>query len=158
MILNTTKSETETLPGLRKAAMLMIVLGEHASADLMKHLNEEEVQKISREVARVTAISADEAEIILNEFHHIATAGEYVARGGVDFARNLLSRAFTPEQATRYQERLVKTLGTDATSFDVIQKADPQQLAKFIYGEHPQTIALVLSHLMPTQAAALLGS
>jgi flagellar motor switch protein FliG len=158
MILNTTKSETETISGLRKAAMLLIVLGEQASADMMQHLSEDDVQKVSREVARITAISAEQAEVVLNDFHQITTAGSYVARGGIDYARKLLMRAFSPETAKRLLDRLSKALGTEAASFDAIQKADPQQLAKFIHNEHPQTIALVLSHLNPSQAAALLTS
>ncbi|MDR3700479.1 MAG: flagellar motor switch protein FliG [Candidatus Sulfopaludibacter sp.] len=156
MILNTTKEET--LPGLRKAAMLLIVLGEQASAALLQQLNEEEVQRVSREVAKLTAISGEQAESVLNEFNHLSTAGDYVARGGIDYARKLLQRAFSPDQAKRLLDRLAKALGADAASFDAIQKADPQQLAKFIHNEHPQTIALVLSHLNSTQAAALLTS
>jgi flagellar motor switch protein FliG len=156
MIVNT-KTE-ESLSGLRKAAMLLIVLGEQASADMLQHLSEDDVQKVSREVARITAISSDQAESVLNEFHQISTAGSYVARGGIEYARKVLQRAFTPEMAKRLLDRLAKALGTEAASFDAIQKADPSQLAKFIHNEHPQTIALVLSHLNPSQAAALLTS
>jgi len=158
MIVNTNRSEVETLPGLRKAAMLLIVLGEQASADILQHLSEEEVNKVTKEIAKITSISADHAEVILNEFHQISTAGDYVARGGMDFARSLLMKAFPPERAKRLQERLAKAMGAEAASFDALQRADPQQLAKFIHKEHPQTIALVLSHLTPTQAAALLAS
>jgi flagellar motor switch protein FliG len=159
MILNTTKtSEAEAITGLRKAAMLLIVLGEQASAELLQQLAEDEVQKVSREVAKLTAISSEQAEGILNEFHHLSTAGDYVARGGIEFARKLLQRAFNPDTAKRMLERLTRALGADASSFDAIEKADPQQLAKFIHNEHPQTIALVLSHLNSTQAAALLTS
>jgi len=158
MILNTTHNEAETLPSLRKAAILLVALGEGSSAELLQQLNEEEVQKVSREVAKLTAISAEQAESVLEEFHNIATAGDYVARGGIDFARKLLMRAFEPEHAKRLLDRLTKALGADAASFDAIQKADPQQLAKFIHNEHPQTIALVLSHLNYSQAAALLTS
>jgi flagellar motor switch protein FliG len=156
MILNTIKEEA--IPGLRKAAMLLVVLGEQSSAELLQQLSEEDVQKVSREVARITAISGDQSEIVLQEFHHLATAGDYVARGGVDYARKLLMRAFNPDIAKRLLDRLTKALGSEAASFDAIQKADPQQLAKFIHNEHPQTIALVLSHLNSTQAAALLNS
>ena len=156
MILNT-KSE-ETITGLRKAAMLLIVLGEQASADLMQHLSEEDVQKVSREVARITSISSEQAEVVLNEFHQISTAGAYMARGGIEYAKKMLMRAFSPDVAKRLLDRLAKALGTEAASFDAIQKADPQQLAKFIHNEPPQTIALVLSHLNPSQAAALLTS
>jgi flagellar motor switch protein FliG len=158
VILNTTKSESDSLSGLRKAAMLLVVLGEQTSADLLQHLTEDEVQKVSREVARLTSITSEQAELVLQEFHHISTAGDYVARGGIDYARKLLLRAFSPEHGKKLLDRLAKALGAEATSFDAIEKADPQQLAKFIHNEHPQTIALVLSHLNFTQAAALLTS
>ena len=156
MILNTTKEES--ISGVRKAAMLLVVLGEQASAELLQQLSEEDVQKVSREVAKITAISAEQAESVLGDFHHISTAGDYVARGGIDFARKLLMTAFSPDVARRLLDRLTKALGAEAASFDAIQKADPGQLAKFIHNEHPQTIALVLSHLNQTQAAALLTS
>jgi flagellar motor switch protein FliG len=157
LILNTTKSE-EGLSNLRKAAMLLVVLVEQTSAEMLQHLSEEEVQKVSREVAKITALSAEQAEAVLQEFHHLSIAGHYVARGGVDYARKLLLRAFHPDQAKRLLDRLSKALGADAESFDAIEKADPQQLAKFIHSEHPQTVALVLSHLNSLQAAALLSS
>src|SRR4051794_39789392 len=159
MILNTTKtSEVEVITGLRKAAMLLIVLGEQTSAELLQQLAEDEVQKVSREVAKLTAISGEQAEGSLNEFHHLSTAGDDVARGGIESARKLLHRAFNPDIPKRMLDRLTRALGADAPSFDAIEKADPQQLAKFIHNEHPQTIALVLSHLNSTQAAALLTS
>jgi flagellar motor switch protein FliG len=157
MILNTTKSE-EGITGIRKAAMLLVVLGEQASAELLQQLSEEDVQKVSREVAKIVSISGEQAETVLNEFHHISTAGDYVARGGMEFAKKLLMAAFAPDIAKRLLDRLTKALGAEAASFDAIQKADPGQLAKFIHNEHPQTIALVLSHLNQTQAAALLTS
>ena len=125
---------------------------------MLQQLDEEEVQKVSREVARITAISAEQAEAVLEEFYQLSTAGDYVARGGIDYARKLLMSAFGPDQAKRLLDRLTKALGAEAASFDALQKADPQQLAKFIHNEHPQTIALVLSHLNSSQAAALLSS
>src|SRR5215831_18426489 len=96
MILNTTKApEAEMIEPLRKAAMLLIVLGEQTSAELLQCLSEEDVQKVSREVAKITAISAEQAENVLNEFHHLSAAGDYVARGGIEYAPKLLLRAFT---------------------------------------------------------------
>src|SRR5215831_10548418 len=136
MIMNTTKAESEVLPNLRKAAMLLVVLGEATSAQLLQQLSEDDVQKVSREVAKLTAISAEQAETVLEEFHQISNAGDYVARGGIDYARKLLLRAFEPDHAKRLLDRLTKALGADAASFDAIQKSDPQQLAKFIHNEH----------------------
>jgi flagellar motor switch protein FliG len=157
MIMNVVKAEGE-LTSLRKAAMLLVILGEGPSALLLQQFTEDEVQKISREVAKISSISPEQCEGVLEEFHQMSTAGDYVSRGGMDYARKLLTRAFDPEHSKRLMDRLSKAFGADATSFDGIQKADPQQLAKFIHNEHPQTIALVLSHLNYSQAAALLTS
>lgn len=146
------------LSGLRKAAILMITLGDQASSEILKQLDEDEVQAIGREVARVTAIPTEHAEAVLEEFYQMSVAHDYVLKGGLDYARKLLVNAFGPEQAKRILDRVLKALGADAASFDALQKADPQQLAKFIHNEHPQTIALILSHLNSSQAAALLFS
>ncbi|MFN0170853.1 MAG: flagellar motor switch protein FliG [Bryobacteraceae bacterium] len=146
------------VPGLRKAAILILVLGDEASAEILRNLEEDEVQTLSREVAKLSAVSAEQAESILEEFHDMSLAHDYVLKGGIDYARRLLISAYGPEHAKKLLDRLMKSMGTDMVSFDVLQKADPQQLAKFIHNEHPQTIALVLSHLNPTQAASLLVS
>jgi len=113
---------------------------------------------IGREVARITSISNDQAETILEEFYQMSMARDYVLKGGIDYARKMLLNAFGPEHATKLLDRLVKTLGSEIASFDTLQRADPQQLAKFIHNEHPQTIALILSHLNASQAAGLLTS
>lgn len=156
MIQNTDKPKL--IPGVRKAALLMIILGEQASGEILKVLDEEEVQQISREVARVTSITSEQAETVLDEFYQMTVAQNYVLKGGLDYARKLLHNAFGPDQSRKVLDRLVKALGAETASFDALQKADPQQLAKFIHNEHPQTIALVLSHLDPSQAAGLLAS
>jgi flagellar motor switch protein FliG len=146
------------MPGVRKAAMLMILLGENTSAELAKQLSEEEVQVISREIARVSQITSDEADIALEEFHQMVMTRDFIVKGGLDYAKKMLMNAFGPEAAKKLMDRVIKALGHDVANFDVLHKADPQQLAKFIHSEHPQTIALVLSHLNPSQAAALLVS
>jgi flagellar motor switch protein FliG len=148
----------ELISGVRKAAMLLVLLGEEASGQLMRELSEDEVQAVSREVARISTIQTEEAESVLEEFYQMCMAREYVSRGGIDYARKLLLTAFGPDAARKLVDRLVKTLGNDTAAFDALQKADPQQLAKFIHSEHPQTIAFILSHLSPSQAAALLVS
>jgi len=143
---------------MQKAATLLILLGEQASAEILKQLDEEEIQLVSREVARVSSISSEQAEGLLEEFYDMTLAREYVLKGGVEYARKLLVSAFGPESAQRLLDRLMKTLGSELASFDELQKADPQQLAKFIHNEHPQMVALILSHLNASQAAALLIS
>jgi flagellar motor switch protein FliG len=147
-----------TLPGIRKAAILMIMIGPEASSAIFRSLDEDEVHRISREIARVQTMTPEDAEGVLEEFYQMSVAHEYVLKGGVDYARKVLDNAFGPEQARRIFDRLMKTLSAETVSFDALQKADPQQLAKFIHSEHPQTIALILSHLNPPQAAGLLSS
>jgi flagellar motor switch protein FliG len=134
------------------------MLGEEYSADIIRNLDDDEVAKIGREVARLSSISADQAEAVLQEFHQMSLAQDYVVKGGMDYARKLLVAAFGPGTAKKLLDRLSKSLAADSANFDAIQKADPQQLAKFIQSEHPQTIALILSHLSPSQAAGLLFS
>ncbi len=159
MIQNLEKdSPNSSLPGIRKAAILMVILGEQISGEILKQLDEEEVQSLGREVARVVSIGNDQAEDILEEFYQMSVARDYVLKGGIDYAKKMLMNAFGPEHAKKMVDRLVKTLGSETASFDTLQKADPQQLAKFIHNEHPQTIALILSHLNASQAAGLLIS
>ena len=136
----------------------MITLGEEVSAGILRLLEDEEVDEIGREVARVSLISSEQSESILEEFYEMAIAHDCVVKGGVDYARKMLFSAFPNEQANKLFDRLMKSLGSEAANFDALQKADPQQLAKFIHSEHPQTIALILSHLNSSQAAGLLFS
>src|SRR5580700_5384376 len=140
------------LPGIRKAAILMIILGEKTSAEILRQMEEDEVQAIGREVARVTSITSEQSEVILEEFYQMSIAHDYVLKGGIDYARKMLMQAFPPDHAKKLLDRLLKALGSETASFDTLQKADPQQLARFIHSEHPQTIALVLSHLNASQA------
>jgi flagellar motor switch protein FliG len=150
------KPDTERLSGLRKVAILMIMIGDEASSGILRELDDDEIQAISREIARVQMLTSEEAEGTLEEFYQMGVAHEYVVKGGVEYARKVLIQAFGPEQAKKMLDRLMKSLGNETLSFDALQKADPQQLAKFIHNEHPQTIALILSHLNPSQAAGLL--
>src|SRR5208283_908910 len=137
----------EPLMGIRKAAMLLILIGDKASGEIVKQLSDDEVQMVSREIARLDSISAEQAEALLEEFYQMNMAHDFVVRGGIDYARKMLMSAFGPEVAKKLIDRLSKALGGDYENLDILQKADPQQLAKFIHNEHPQTIALVLSHL-----------
>lgn len=146
------------IPGARKAAILTVILGELVSAEIFKELEDEEIHRIGREVAKIGSVTSEEAEGILEEFYQMSLAQDYVHKGGLEYARKVLVNAFGPEHAKKLLDRLMKALGNEGATFDALQKADPQQLAKFIHSEHPQTIALVLSHLNPSQAAGLLQS
>ena len=156
--MQTAKSPAEqlNLTGLRKAAILLVLLGEDASSLVYRNLPEEEVQKLTEEIAELDYISPDVAGLVLQEYHSLTVTQEYLSQGGAEYAKQLLVKAFGDdgaksllEQVTRFQERR-------ATTLDSLQKADPQQLVMFVEGEHPQTIALVLSHMGVKSASALL--
>jgi flagellar motor switch protein FliG len=150
--------QPQTLNGNQKIAALLATLGQTASAQIIKHLNEDEVQRVSQAIAQLDRLGSEQAEQVLEEYHQMMVAQQYVVKGGIDYARNMLMSAFGPEVATRLLERMKEKMAAELTNFDAIQKADPTQLARFIHDEHPQTIALVLSHLGPAQAATLLCS
>jgi flagellar motor switch protein FliG len=154
----TNLEQAPPVPGVRKAAILMVILGEQTSAEILRNMDDDEVQSIGREVARITSINNEQAETILEEFYQMSVARDYVLKGGIDYAKKMLMNAFGPEHAKKLLDRLMKTLGSETANFDTLQKADPQQLAKFIHNEHPQTIALILSHLNASQAAGLVVS
>jgi flagellar motor switch protein FliG len=142
------------LSGTKKAAILVLALGEEASAEMFKHLHEDEIEKIAKEVAALGPVPSETGERVLAEFNHLTRAANYVTRGGVDYARRLLQRSFGPEVATRILDRVVRSFKTTA-GFATLEKTDPQQLSKFILAEHPQTIALILAHLNASNAAQL---
>jgi len=145
------------MKGAQKAAILLIMLGDQASAEIIKHLSEDDVQLVTREIARMKKIQPEQAEAVLEEFYTMTTARDYVVSGGMDYAKSVLINAFGPETARKLLDRVVKAMGAHMANFDAVQKADPQQLAKSLHSEHPQTIALVLAHLNPSQAAGLLA-
>jgi hypothetical protein len=121
MILNPSAAETQT--GLQKAAMLLVSLGEECSAEILKHLSEDEVDAITRAITRLPNINSQQAESVLNEFHQMTVAQDFVMKGGMDYARKMLSKAFGPEVAKRLGDRLVKAVGTDGAAIDVLQRA-----------------------------------
>ena len=142
------------IPGLRKAAIVMLLLGEERAAEVFKHLNEEEIEAIAQEMAELGPVSTQLSERVMDEFHQVAIAAEYVTRGDLDYARRVLNKTLGADQARRIIDRVVRSFQSTA-GFTSLEKADPQQLSKFILGEHPQTIALILAHLNPSSAAQL---
>jgi flagellar motor switch protein FliG len=145
------------IPGIRKAAMLLVLIGDQASAAVLKELKESEVHSVAREVAKLESISGDYAESLLTEFFQLSVARDSFRVGGTEYAGKMLVGAFGTDAARNVMEQLGRMEG-DYANLDRLQNADPQQLAKFIINEHPQTIALMLSHLNAGQAAALLAS
>ncbi|HEX4596118.1 MAG TPA: flagellar motor switch protein FliG [Bryobacteraceae bacterium] len=143
------------LSGPQKAAILLVTLGEKLGGEILKQLNEEEVKSVSKAIARLEKVTPSETESVLEEFCQSALGSG--GRGGFDYAKRMLSNAFGPEGAKRLAENLPKS-GRGNKNIESLQKADPQQLSRFIEGEHPQTIALILSHLSAAQAASLISN
>ena len=147
-----------SLSGLQKAAIVLLSLGSTMSAEILKKMPEEDVDEISAAIAALDPITPKQVEAVLHEFQTAVTSRDVSVRGGVEHAREILTEAFGRDYATRLVDRVTKSLDQDALDFGRFRRVDPQQLAKFIQDEHPQTIALVLSHLDPSQAAALMAS
>jgi flagellar motor switch protein FliG len=146
----------QVIPGPKKAAILSLMLGEDVASEIFKFLHEDEIERIAKEVAGLGSIPPESGETVLEEFHHMAMAAAYVARGGVEFAQQLLLKSLKPEHARRIIDRVVRSFQSTA-GFTSLAKADPQQLSKFILAEQPQTIALILAHLDSSHAAQLLS-
>lgn len=146
----------QSVNGLQKAAILMIALGPDKSAKIVQHLNESEIEQLTLEMANVRKISAEQRDSVVDEFHQMCMANDYIAQGGVDYARDVLERALGEQRAFEIITRLSSSL--KMRPFDLVRRTDPKQLLSFIQGEHPQTIALIMTHLPPEKAATILSS
>ncbi len=144
------------IPGLRKAAILMVMLGEDAASEIYRHLPPTEVEQVTKEIAGLNRVDPDMATGVLEEFHRLVLTGDYVSQGGTEYANKLLVKAFGKEGAADLLQQVAQAAEMSGTKLDSLRKADPQQLAKFIEGEHPQTIALILAHLESKQASTVL--
>jgi flagellar motor switch protein FliG len=139
------------------AASLFVLIGETASAEVLKHLTEAEIESISRAISNAGPVGAEEAEKSAEELYQTLTANRYVAEGGVDYAKKVILRTLGAGPAKRIMERLSSSYA-NANSFDAIDRLNPIQLSQFIQNEHPQTIALILAHLSVGASALLLES
>ncbi|ASV65957.1 flagellar motor switch protein FliG [Cytobacillus sp. FSL W7-1323] len=149
------KREKKNLSGRQKAAILLISLGPDIASNVYKHLSEEEIEKLTLEISGVRKVDTEAKEEVLDEFHQIALAQDYIAQGGIGYAKTVLEKALGNEQATAIINRLTSSL--QVRPFDFARKADPTQILNFIQNEHPQTIALILSYLEPQQAGQILS-
>lgn len=150
------KVQQATLTGRQKAAILLISLGPEVSAQIFKHLRDEEIEQLTLEIANVRKVDNVEKESILAEFHQICLAQEFISQGGIAYAKDILEKALGSQKALDIINRLTATL--QVRPFDFARKADPAQILNFIQNENSQTIALVLSYLQPEQASIILSS
>ncbi|QGH34534.1 flagellar motor switch protein FliG [Gracilibacillus salitolerans] len=148
-------AKRQQLTGKQKAAILLISLGPDVSAQVYKHLTPEEIEKLTLEISSVKKVDGTQKDEILEQFHEIAMAQDYISQGGISYAKTVLEKALGEEKAGDILNRLTSSL--QVKPFDFARKAEPNQIINFIQNEHPQTIALVLSYLDSEQSAQILS-
>jgi len=144
------------LTGREKAAILLIALGKERASQIYKHLREDEIEQLTLEIANLTKVEADVKNQVIEEFYQLCLAQNYIAEGGIEYAKDILERALGSQKALEIINRLTSSL--QVRPFDFVRKADPSQILNFIQNEHPQTIALILAYLQPQQAAEIISS
>ena len=144
------------LDGLEKSAILLISLGPEKSSKIFKHLKEDEIEQLTLEIANTGSISPQLKEEVLKEFYEVCLAQQYIAEGGIAYAKELLEKALGEEKAKDVIGKLTASL--QVRPFEFIRKTDPSQLLNFIQDEHPQTIALILSYLPSGQSAQVMSA
>ncbi|WP_250229351.1 flagellar motor switch protein FliG [Anaeropeptidivorans aminofermentans] len=141
--------------GRQKAGILLITLGPEKSAQIFKHLKEEEIEAITLEIANITTVLPEVKEAVLDEFYQICLAQQYITEGGITYAKQILEKALGEQKAFEIISKMTSSL--QVRPFDFVRKADANQVINFIQNEHPQTIALILSYLKPQQAGQVLS-
>ncbi len=143
------------LTGRQKAAIFLVTLGSDISAEIFKHLREDEIEALTFEIARLENVEPDMRDQVLMEFRELMMAQDFITTGGIDYARELLEKSLGSQKAVDIINRLTSSLQT--RPFDFIRRTDPSHLLNFIQQEHPQTIALILAYLEPAKASVILG-
>ena len=150
------RSGDDKMSGLQKSAILLIALGPEKSASIFKHLKEEEIEELTLEIANTRSITPQIKEGIIEEFYQLCLAQQYIAEGGIGYAKELLEKALGTEKAMSVIGKLTASL--QVKPFEFVRKTDASQLLNFIQDEHPQTIALILSYLSPLQASMIISA
>ena len=149
-------TEDKITGGVQKAAVLLIALGPEKSASIFKHLKEEEIEELTLEIANTRNITPQMKDDVINEFYQICLAQQYIAEGGINYAKELLEKSFGSEKAMDVIGKLTASL--QVKPFEFVRKTDATQLLNFIQDEHPQTIALILSYLSASQSALIISA
>lgn len=144
----------EEMNGLRKAAILLLAIDRESAAELLKRLDREQVEDVTREIAALSDIETRTRDRVVEEFYGLALARAYVEEGGLSYAKNLLEKSLPKDEAERVIEQIEHQVSKQPFSF--LQKAETENLLTFIQDEHPQTIALILAHLPPHKASEIL--
>ena len=144
------------MSGVRKAAVLLVLLGEENASQIYRNLPEQDLENVTQEIAELQYVDPQTALTVLEEYYKLAITQDYLAQGGTEYAQKLLVKAFGEENAQELLRQVSRAAEANAGKLDSLQKADPQQLAKFLEEEHPQTIALIMAHLESKRASELL--
>ncbi len=144
------------LDGIQKAAILLITIGPDKASTIFKHLKEDEIEQLTLEIANTRSVSPSQKEAVLNEFYEVCLAQQYIAEGGIGYAKDLLQKALGEDKAAQVLGKLTASL--QVRPFEFIRKTEASQILNFIQDEHPQTIALILSYLSPQQSAAIISA
>ena len=152
---NSASSYSE-MDGIQKAAILLITLGPEKAAVVFKHLKEDEIEQLTLEIANTRSVTPAQKEQVLNEFYEVCLAQQYIAEGGIGYAKDLLQKALGESKAQEVLGKLTASL--QVRPFEFIRKTEASQILNFIQDVHPQTIALILSYLSPQQAAGIISS
>ena len=150
------EASSKEMTNQQKAAILFIALGSENSAVLFQHLSEDEIEKLTLEIANQRKVTQEQKTQVISEFYQLAMARSYISAGGLDYARSVLEKALGAEKALNIINRLTSSL--QIRPFDFVRKTDPSQLLNFIQNEHPQTIALIMAYIDPDQAATIIAS
>jgi flagellar motor switch protein FliG len=142
--------------GRRKAAALLITLGKERSAEVLRHMSDEDIERLTWEISAMGELQADQRRAVLGEFQEAAVAKNVISLGGLEYAEELLRLALGEDKATQLIDRLSATSPT--VPFGFLRHLNTQQLVNFLGSEHPQTIALLTSFLQPEKAAQVLSA
>lgn len=153
---NVDKAPRQNLTPLRKAAVLMITIGDELARSMYQHLSERELQLLTEEIASVHDVSPEVASGVLEEFYQLIETQQYMVHGGLEYATKLLVDAFGKQRAGDLLRQVKNAQEAQHSDLAMLQEVDPHQLSKFLEGEHPQTVALVLAHLDPKRASQVL--
>ena len=146
----------DKMSGVQKAAILLIALGPERSSSIFKHMKEDEIEELTLEIANTRSITPQIKEEVINEFYDICLAQQYIAEGGIGYAKEILEKSLGAEKAMDVIGKLTASL--QVKPFEFVRKTDASQLLNFIQDEHPQTIALILSYLPAGQAAMIISA
>ncbi len=147
---------SKSLSGKQKAANFLIFLGPERSANIFKHMKEEEIEQLTLEIANVRRVQTDRVDDIFQEFFDMCLARQFIGQGGIAYAKEVLEKAYGTEKTIEIISKISASL--QVRPFDFMRKTEPAQLLNFIQGEHPQTIALILAYLDSEKASLILSA